>query len=108
LGTVNTSGGEFVGRDKIDTQINNYNTAPELGSISIGHRGLVVLLNGYFNLSEIESLCFEMGIDDENLRGQTKNEKARSLVKHVADRGRINELKQLMRVQRPNLRAQLS
>ncbi len=116
-------GGDFAGRDmhkgdvvhgdkvlgnKIGTQINHYNTAPELADIASAGRGLVPLLNTYFNLSEIESLCFEMEIDDENLRGQTKDEKARSLVKHCENRGRLDELKRLMRVQRPNLRAQLT
>ncbi|MCW1968597.1 MAG: hypothetical protein KIH69_010830 [Anaerolineae bacterium] len=117
-----TVNGDFAGRDmhkgdvvhgdkvlgnKIGTQINNYNTAPDLSEINLAGRGLVPLLNTYFNLSEIESLCFEMGIDDENLRGQTKDEKARSLVKHCESRGRLDELKRLMRVHRPILRAQL-
>lgn len=116
-------GGDFAGRDmhkgdvvhgdkvlgnKIGTQINHYNTAPDLSEINLTGRGLVPLLNNYFNLSEIESLCFEMGIDDENLRGQTKDEKARSLVKHCENRGRLDELKRYMRLQRPNLRAQLA
>ncbi|MBU6361456.1 MAG: hypothetical protein KGS46_15700 [Chloroflexi bacterium] len=118
-----TVNGDFAGRDmhkgdvvqgdkvlgnKIGTQINHYNTAPDLSEINLTGRGLVPLLNTYFNLSEIESLCFEMEIDDENLRGQTKDEKARSLVKHCENRGRLDELKRLMRVQRPNLRAQLT
>ncbi len=90
------------------TQTNNYNTAPELSSIPIDGRGLVALLNQYFSLSEIDGLCFDLGIDDENLLGQTKDEKARSLVKYLADRGRIDALQRLMREARPNLRAQLS
>ncbi len=90
------------------TQVNNYNTAPELNSIPTGNQSLVALLNQFFNLSDIDGLCFEMGIDDEQLRGQTKDEKARSLIKHVTDRGRVDELKKLMGIARPNLRAQLS
>jgi len=46
-----------------------------LDSIAVEARGLVPLLNQHFGLSDIDSLCFEMGIDDEQLRGQTKDEK---------------------------------
>lgn len=74
---------------------------------SVEGRKLYQLLNDYFNLSEIEGLCFEMGIDDENLRGETKAGKARALVQHVEAQSRQDELKKLMRVQRPNLRNQL-
>ena len=94
-----------MGRDKI---IHNHNVAPELSDIPITARGLVPLLNQYFGLSDIDSLCFEMGIDDEQLRGQTKDEKARSMVAFVQQNGRLDELKKLMRMARPNLRTQLS
>jgi Effector-associated domain 7 len=104
-----TVNGDVVHGDKVGTQINNYNTAPELSSINNAQaRALVPLLNDYFSNSDIDSLCFELGIDDEQLRGQTKDEKARSLVKYVEQRGRLADLKQLMRVARPNLRDRLS
>ena len=70
-------------------------------------RTLYQLLDRYFNLGEIEGLCFELGIDDENLRGETKAGKARALVQYVDANSRLDELKKLMRVQRPNLRSQL-
>lgn len=100
--------GDKIGGNKIGTQINHYNTAPELSAINNADaRAIVPLLNEYFSISDIDGLCFEMGIDDEQLRGQTKDEKARSLVKYVEDRGRLDELKKLMRVARPNLRDRL-
>jgi hypothetical protein len=70
-------------------------------------RKLYQLLNDFFNMGEIEGLCFEMGIDEENLRGETKAGKAKALVLHIEAAGRLDELKKLMRVQRPNLRSQL-
>jgi len=126
-GKVTISGdGNFIGRDhhgdivhgdkfsgdkvmgnKIDKQINYVSTAPELADIGADGRKLAPLLSQYFNLAEIEALCFEMGIDDENLRGQTKDEKARSLIKHCEQRDDLDRLKSLMRVQRPKLRGQL-
>ena len=101
--------GDKIGRDKISTQVNHYNTAPELKSINSADAvALVPLLNESFSRSDIDSLCFEMGIDEEQLRGQTKDEKARSLVKFVEQNERLPELKRLMRVARPNLRDRLS
>ena len=107
-GNVSTQGGSFVARDQT---INNYygNTPESAAGIASTPEGrkLGNLLDGYFNLGDIEGLCFEMGIDDQNLRGQTKVEKARALVQHCEVTGRLAELKRLMRVQRPNLRDQL-
>lgn len=97
--------GDFIGRDKVT---NNYNTAPEFASIgNPAARALVPLLNTHFSHSEIEGLCFEMDIDVEQLRGQTKDELARSLASHVARTGRVDDLKKLMQLARPNLRETL-
>jgi hypothetical protein len=102
-----SAGGDVIGRDKIEHHY--HSTAPQLSEIvSADARALVPLLNQYFSLSDIDGLCFEMGIDDEQLRGQTKDEKARSLVKFVEQSGRLDELKRLMRVARPNLRDRLA
>ena len=119
--TVNTGGGayvggnvqtnrDFVGRDQITNNYYGLSTGQEDApgvSISPEGRTLNRLLDGYFSLSDIEGLCFEMGIDEENLRGQTKAEKARALVSFCQKNDRLSDLKKLMRVQRPNLRDQL-
>jgi hypothetical protein len=107
-GNINT--GTQISGDYVETKIEKHyhSTAPELSDItSEAARALVPLLNGYFSISDIDGLCFEMGIDDEQLRGQTKDEKSRSLVKFVAQTERLDELKRLMRAARPNLRKQL-
>lgn len=69
--------------------------------------GGMMLINTHFSLEEIEDLCFKMGIDDENLRGQTKMAKARALVIHCHRTATLEALKQHMLDQRPNLRDQL-
>jgi hypothetical protein len=102
-----TARGDFVGRDKIVNNFGDDAIEANQSPIQESARPIVALLNTYFSMDEIESLCFEMGIDDENLRGQTKEAKARSLVRYCVARDRLEELKRLMRVQRPNLRAQL-
>jgi hypothetical protein len=45
-----------------------------------------------FNVEELQTLCFEIGIDYENLGGQGKAGKARELVSYVDRHGLITEL----------------
>ena len=102
--------GSFIGRDQIVIN-NNYAEAPlpePPATTPPAARYLAPLLNTYFSLEELEGLCFEMGIDADNLRGQTKEAKARALVSHCERHGTLDELKRVMRIARPNLRAQLS
>jgi len=109
--------GDLSGGINTGTQtVTNYYGAPPADPADAAAGGIVAsaegrkiyaLLNSHFDLSDIEGLCFEMGIDEENLRGETKAGKARALVQHVEKTSRLDELKKLMRVQRPNLRGQL-
>lgn len=61
------------------------------------------LLNA-FNQDELETLCLELGIDHESLRGQSKSQLARSLVLHCHHHGRVAEL----RAKGQNLRSHLA
>lgn len=72
-----------------------------------GRNEIYRFLVDYFSLDEVQGLCFEMGVEYEDLPGNTKSAKARSLVEHVEHRESLEELKKLMRVARPNLRSQL-
>ncbi len=47
-------------------------------------------INDYYNLDEIRSLCFELGINYENLGGDTRNRKARGLIIQVGLREEDN------------------
>ncbi len=42
-------------------------------------------LSDYFNLEEIRTLCFELGVNYENLPGDTRSRKARELIIHLGD-----------------------
>lgn len=55
------------------------------------------MMNQLFSLDEIQTLCFEMGIDFESLPGAGKSGKIRELVEFCQRRGRDEEL--LARVQ---------
>jgi hypothetical protein len=54
-----------------------------------------------FDEGELRTLCFDLGIEYENLPGTTKADKARELVLYFEHRGRIPELLELIRNSRP-------
>lgn len=54
-----------------------------------------------FNLTELRTLCFDMGIDFENLYGEGKADKARELVAYCVRHGRAVDLATRCRELRP-------
>lgn len=75
-------------------------TLPRTNSISLVE--LARILTNYFNLSELQGLCFELGLDFDDLAGSGKSDKARELVNYLNRRGRIPELTRLIQQLRPN------
>ena len=59
-------------------------------------------LNAYFNSSELMSLCFDLGIDIEELGGSNKSDTVRNLISMMQRHGRLEELVELVRQQRPH------
>jgi hypothetical protein len=55
-----------------------------------------------FNDSELRDLCFDLGIEYENLGGDNKSAKARELVAYCQRHGRLTELETTCRRLRPN------
>ena len=49
-------------------------------------------LDGRFDMGEIRTLCFDLGVDFDNLAGETKIAKAQSLIIYLNKRGRTDEL----------------
>lgn len=77
---------------------------PQAGSAEVDQRVLYAALAGEaFTLSDLEELCFTLGIDWDNLRGQTKGEKARALIRYCVSRGRYEELLAAVLEARPGL-----
>jgi len=60
-------------------------------------------MNQYFSLDEIESLCFDLGIDFESLGGEGKGAKIRELIEFCRRRGRDEELAAKVRTERPQV-----
>lgn len=59
------------------------------------------LLGSHFDLSELQTVCFEVGVDHENLPAKTKDELARELILYQARRQRLAELIEECRQRRP-------
>jgi len=66
-----------------------------------------ILKDKWFSESELEDLAFQLDLDWDNLRGDTKADKARALVQACEQNGLIEKLRGLMRLARPNLRDRL-
>ncbi len=56
----------------------------------------------HFSLTEVNDLAFELDIRGDELEGSALPERARSLVRYLDNRGRLAELVELCRSQRPD------
>jgi hypothetical protein len=61
------------------------------------------VLDRYFNISELQELCFDLGIDYEHLGGASKSDKARELVAYAERHGRTTDLIARVRTVRPQI-----
>ena len=59
-------------------------------------------INKYFNLEDVRSLCFELGIDFDNVAGENKSGRIRELILQMARREELQQLIDLLRQERPN------
>jgi hypothetical protein len=61
------------------------------------------LLDQYFNLEEIRTLCFDLGVDFDSVRGEGKSPRIRELVIALGRFGRLPELLALVQQQRSHI-----
>jgi len=61
------------------------------------------VLTERFNESELRNLCFDLHVDYESLTGAGKEDKARELVAYLERRGRLSELVETGKRQRPDI-----
>ena len=62
---------------------------------------IVQALTEYFNLSELEMLCWDMKIEYETLSGDTRPLKAKALTEYCKRRSRLQELRSKIQQERP-------
>lgn len=59
-------------------------------------------MESLFNLSEVNGICFALGIDYDDLAGEGKREKMRELITYCQRRGRVLELTHHLESARPH------
>ena len=57
----------------------------------------------YFSEDDLETLCFDLRVDFDDLPGQNKTQKVVTLITHMSRLGRISELIDLCSEVRPNV-----
>lgn len=60
-------------------------------------------ISNTFNIEEIETLCFDLNIDKDNIAGESKLSKSRELVSYCERLGKLQELKLRCKELRPSL-----
>lgn len=65
-------------------------------------RTLPAQISDLFSLDELRGLCFELGIEFENLRGETREAKALALVEFCQRRRLVNQLLEICARERPS------
>jgi hypothetical protein len=61
------------------------------------------LLNQYFNMEEVRTLCFNLGVDYENISGQGKSAWIRELLLSLGRQGHLDNLVALAQQERPHV-----
>jgi nucleoside phosphorylase len=68
-----------------------------------GNRALRVALASAYNIAELKQLCFDLGVDWDEISGNTKSEKIVELVLYVRRRSKFDELVDMVNRERENL-----
>jgi hypothetical protein len=75
----------------------------EARNVELDRTKLRQLLSTHFDEEELRTLCFDLGMSYDDLRGEGVPHKARELVAYLERRGRIPELVTLGKRERPHL-----
>lgn len=94
-GSIITGSGNTINYGSGSTQL--------AGSLSPNLAGMRDKLIRFFSKGELKGLAFTLGIRHEDLPGETVSELAQSLVMHCEQRGRLGDLEQQCRIERPQV-----
>jgi len=64
---------------------------------------LLQYLDEYFDLEDLKTLCFKLGVDYDDLGGEGQIGKARELIRYLQKRGRLDALVMAIAQERPHL-----
>ncbi len=102
---AHTDGAASITSETMQTQKGFYQDTPLQKSVSSPQNVLIALrenLNSFYSESELRSLCLDLGVEYEVLGGRNKPEKVLDLIGFMQRRGRLEQLVDLVRQQRPN------
>ncbi len=86
---------------ELNATINSF-TSSKQGSMA-GAVSLRSMMERYFDKDDVEGLAFDLQIDFENLRGETKSGKIRALIQECEQQSRLAQLVTLCAQQRPSV-----
>jgi hypothetical protein len=88
--------GELVRRCLLDLSNQTQRLVPDL-------RGLRAELISHYNLAELETLCFDLDVDWDDIVGPDKASKTRNLIEYLRRRDALQRLLKMLQTQRPNV-----
>ncbi|MCA9930765.1 MAG: SIR2 family protein [Anaerolineales bacterium] len=77
-------------------------------AVTINLRNLRILLGERFNDDDLRTLCFDLGVEYDDLSGENKGAKLRSLLTHLNTRSRFDDLFEILKQDRPGVYKQLT
>ena len=94
--------GDWVVGTKIVQQSGEAGTSSEHSPAPTDLQELLEKIDRHFDESELSELCFTLNIDYENIKGETKKDKARELILYLNRREQLHALVETCRRLRPN------
>ncbi len=102
-----TANGEWVVAGSEDGYVYSFHLSPANPEIvepgNIAANELYQLIIGRFSLPELKTLYFYLGIEIDDVPGETRPEKARELVKFMAQANRLDDLKETIKQNRSDI-----
>jgi hypothetical protein len=101
----------LVGLPNPDIQATHTSARPGVEPVpradSVDRVKLRRLIEGAFSTSELNDLCFDLGIDHENVPGEERSARVRELIRYCERHSRIADLVRHVGSLRPHLMAQI-
>ncbi|MEO7913265.1 MAG: CHAT domain-containing protein, partial [Roseiflexaceae bacterium] len=95
--TASSAYASAASRTQVEEQPSNMsNTMPNASEL----RQIII---EQFDLEELRTLCIDLGVDIDDLRGEGRANKARELIGYLQRRGKLQQLVEYIRRERPNL-----
>jgi CheY-like chemotaxis protein len=90
---------------KVVIDVHNFITEKRLpeSALRLTPTALRLILILHFDLEELRTLCFDLRVDFDGLRGEGKLAKARELIQYLQRRGQLDRLIAELKTSRPNI-----